>query len=147
MSVLGGIVSCGTSPSTKGNPMADTLDWTLELVMIPVSDVDRTKEFYTRVGFNPDHDSVVDADTRFVQMTPPGSNASIAFGRGIVDGEPGSVKGLLVCVSDIEAARTHLLDRGIEVSEVDVQPWGHFVYFADPDGNAWSVQYLPYRHA
>ncbi|GGF23411.1 glyoxalase [Williamsia phyllosphaerae] len=127
--------------------MADTLDMTLELVMIPVSDVDRAKEFYTRVGFNPDHDSVVDANTRFVQMTPPGSNASIAFGRGIVDGEPGSIKGLLVCVSDIEAARAHLLDQGIEVSEVDVQPWGHFVYFADPDGNAWSVQYLPYRYA
>ena len=127
--------------------MADTLDWTLELVMIPVSDVDRAKEFYTRVGFTPDHDGIVDDDTRFVQMTPPGSNASIAFGRGIVDGEPGSVKGLLMCVSDIEAARTHLLDRGVDVSDIDVQPWGHFVYFTDPDGNAWSVQYIPYRYA
>ena len=127
--------------------MADTLDWTLELVMIPVSDVDRAKEFYTRVGFTPDHDGVVDDDTRFVQMTPPGSNASIAFGRGIVDGDPGSVKGLLMCVSDIEAARTHLLDRGVDVSDIDVQPWGHFVYFTDPDGNAWSVQYIPYRYA
>ena len=115
--------------------------------MIPVSDVDRAKEFYTRVGFTPDHDGIVDDDTRFVQMTPPGSNASIAFGRGIVDGEPGSVKGLLMCVSDIGAARTHLLDRGVDVSEIDVQPWGHFVYFTDPDGNAWSVQYIPYRYA
>lgn len=129
------------------------MDWTLELVMLPVSDVDVSKEFYTRVGFHPDQDATVPdestegATLRFVQMTPPGSACSIAFGRGIVEGEPGSVRGLLMCVSDIEAARTHLLDNGIDASEVDVQPWGHFVYFSDPDGNAWSVQYLPYRYA
>ncbi|MGJ0117841.1 VOC family protein [Williamsia sp. MIQD14] len=129
--------------------------WTLEVVMLPVNDADRAKEFYTRVGFTPDHDHVVppgapgnagDTDIRFVQMTPPGSNCSIAFGDGLVEGEPGSVKGLMMCVTDTEAVRAHLIDAGVDVSEVAVEPWGHFVYFADPDGNEWSLQYLPYRH-
>ena len=129
--------------------------WTLEVITLPVSDVDRAKAFYTRVGFTADHDQVVpagspgnagDTDIRFVQMTPPGSGCSITFGVGLVEGEPGSVKGLMMCVTDIEAVRAHLLDAGIDVSEVAIEPWGHFVYFADPDGNAWSVQYLPYRH-
>ncbi|GAA1910978.1 VOC family protein [Williamsia serinedens] len=144
--------SATTAPATgvRGGP------WTLEVVMLPVSDPDRAKEFYTRIGFTPDHDHVVppgqpgnDGDTpvRFVQMTPVGSNCSIAFGDGLVEGEPGSVKGLMICVTDIEAAREHLLSAGVEVGPVDVQPWGHFVYFADPDGNEWSVQYLPHRHA
>ncbi|MGZ8176907.1 VOC family protein [Williamsia sp. SKLECPSW1] len=145
-----------TEPAAAASTTVPGGPWTLEVVMLPVSDADRAKEFYTRVGFNPDHDHVVppgapgnpgDTPVRFVQMTPNGSNCSIAFGDGLVGGEPGSVKGLMICVTDIEAARTHLADAGVEVSEVDVQPWGHFVYFADPDGNEWSVQYLPYRHA
>ena len=121
------------------------MDWTLEVVTLPVSDVDKAKDFYTSIGFNADHDHTVSDEIRFVQLTPPGSNCSIAIGKGITEAEPGSVRGLIVCVSDIEAARKHLLDAGVQASEVDVQPWGHFVYFADPDGNQWSAQYLPYR--
>lgn len=122
------------------------MDWKLELVAVPVSDVDRAKAFYTeRVGFNADHDHKVNEEIRFVQLTPPGSACSIAIGDGIVDGEPGSVTGLQMVVSDVEVARTELLDRGVEVSEVQVFPWGSFVFFNDPDGNKWSVQELPPR--
>jgi catechol 2,3-dioxygenase-like lactoylglutathione lyase family enzyme len=123
------------------------MDWTLELVILPVTDVDRARDFYKRVGFNVDHDHVVSDDVRFVQMTPPGSACSIAFGKGLTDADPGTVKGLQVCVSDINEARDHLLSADIDPGDVDIQPWGHFLSFDDPDGNHWSVQYMPYRYA
>ena len=122
------------------------MDWKLELVVIPVSDVDRAKAFYTeKVGFNADHDHTVSEEIRFVQLTPPGSACSIAFGKGIVEGAPGSVKGLQVVVPDVTAARAELVERGAEVSEVQVLDWGSFVYFSDPDGNSWALQQLPAR--
>ncbi len=122
------------------------MDWKLELVAVPVSDVDRAKAFYTeQVGFDADHDHQVSDELRFVQLTPPGSACSIALGTGVTDTEPGSVAGLQLVVSDVVAARTELLDRGVDVSEVQVFPWGSFVFFADPDGNRWSVQELPPR--
>ena len=122
------------------------MDWKLELVVIPVSDVDRAKAFYTeKVGFNADHDHTVSEEIRFVQLTPPGSACSIAFGKGIVEGTPGSVKGLQVVVPDVSAARAELVERGAQVSEVRVLDWGSFVYFSDPDGNSWALQQLPAR--
>lgn len=122
------------------------MDWKLELVAIPVSDVDRAKAFYTeKVGFNADHDHTISETLRFVQLTPPGSACSIALGTGISDAPPGSVQGMQLVVSDIEAARAELLGRGVEVSEVQVFGWGSFVFFSDPDGNRWSVQQLPDR--
>jgi catechol 2,3-dioxygenase-like lactoylglutathione lyase family enzyme len=123
------------------------MDWKLELVIIPVSDVDRAKAFYTeKVGFHADHDQTVSDEIRFVQLTPPGSACSIALGKGIVDGAPGSVKGLQIVVPDIHAAHAQLVDRGVNVSEVQVLAWGSFVFFGDPDGNRWSVQQLPARN-
>jgi predicted enzyme related to lactoylglutathione lyase len=120
------------------------MEWKLELVAVPVSDVDRAKAFYTeKVGFSADHDHTVSDDMRFVQLTPPGSACSIALGTGIVTSTPGSVQGLQLVVSDIAAARAELVDRGVEVSEVQDFPWGSFVFFSDPDGNGWSVQQLP----
>ena len=122
------------------------MDWKIELVAVPVTDVDRAKAFYTdRVGFDLDHDHTVSDDIRFVQLTPPGSACSIAIGKGIVDAEPGSAAGLQLVVSSAEAARRELLDRGVEVGEVQRFPWGSFVFFRDPDGNRWSVQELPPR--
>ena len=122
------------------------MDWKLELVAIPVSDVDRAKEFYVeKVGFHADHDHQVSDELRFVQLTPPGSACSIAFGTGVTDAAPGSVKGLQLVVPDADAARAELLERGVEVGEVQEFDWGRFVFFADPDGNAWSVQELPPR--
>jgi catechol 2,3-dioxygenase-like lactoylglutathione lyase family enzyme len=122
------------------------MDWKLELVAVPVSDVDRAKAFYTdKAGFHADHDHTVSEEMRFVQMTPPGSACSIAFGDGIVDAAPGSVKGLQLVVSDVHAARAELAERGVEVSDVQDFPWGSFVFFSDPDGNGWSVQQLPAR--
>lgn len=119
------------------------MDWKLELVPVPVSDVDRSIAFYRdRVGFVLDHDHRVNDDVRFVQLTPPGSACSIAFGTGLTEMAPGSLKGLQVVVDDAAAARTHLLDHGVEASEVQEFPWGKFVYFSDPDGNAWSIQEL-----
>jgi predicted enzyme related to lactoylglutathione lyase len=119
------------------------MDWKLELVAVPVTDVDRAKRFYTeQVGFNPDHDHQVSPDLRFVQLTPPGSACSIALGTGITDAQPGSVVGLQLVVDDIQAARAHLADGGVDVSEVQDFPWGRFVFFHDPDGNGWSVQQL-----
>ncbi len=118
----------------------------LELVIVPVSDVDRAKAFYTeKIGFNADYDFQVREGLRFVQLTPPGSACSIAIGDGITDMQPGSQKGLQMVVEDVRAIREELLKRGTEVSEVDVQDWGHFVYFNDPDGNRWSLQQLPKR--
>jgi catechol 2,3-dioxygenase-like lactoylglutathione lyase family enzyme len=122
------------------------MDWKLELVAIPVSDVDRAKDFYTeKVGFNVDHDHRVSDEIRFVQLTPPGSACSIALGTGIINTPPGSVQGLQLVVSDIGAARAELVERGVEVSEVQNFDWGSFVFFSDPDGNDWSVQQLPAR--
>jgi predicted enzyme related to lactoylglutathione lyase len=123
------------------------MEWKLELVNVPVSDVDRAKEFYAdKVGFHLDHDHTVSDQMRFVQLTPPGSACSIAIGKGLgSDAQPGSVKGLQLVVPDIQAARAELAGRGVEVSEVQEFPWGHFVFFSDPDGNAWAVQYIPDR--
>jgi catechol 2,3-dioxygenase-like lactoylglutathione lyase family enzyme len=122
------------------------MNWELQLVAIPVSDVDRAKSFYTdRIGFNADHDHRVSDELRFVQLTPPGSACSIALGEGIVDAEPGSVKGMQLVVEDIEAAHSELAGRGVEVSDVQQFPWGSFVFFSDPDGNGWAVQQLPER--
>jgi predicted enzyme related to lactoylglutathione lyase len=126
----------------KENPV----DWKLELVSVPVSDVDRAKAFYTeKAGFDADHDHQVGDEMRFVQLTPPGSACSIAIGKGIMETEPGSVQGLQMVVSDIEAARAELVERGVEVSEVQVFDWGSFVFFSDPDGNGWAVQQIPDR--
>jgi catechol 2,3-dioxygenase-like lactoylglutathione lyase family enzyme len=122
------------------------MDWKLELVAVPVSDVDRARDFYAdKVGFNLDHDHTVNDDLRFVQLTPPGSACSITIGIGIVDTPPGSVHGLQLVVADIEAARAELVDRGVEVTEVQTFPWGAFVFFSDPDGNRWAVQAIPPR--
>jgi catechol 2,3-dioxygenase-like lactoylglutathione lyase family enzyme len=122
------------------------VDFKLELVILPVSDVDAAKAFYTdKAGFNADADFQVSDEVRFVQLTPPGSACSIAIGQGLTEAEPGSVQGMQVVVSDIEAARSELTDRGIEVGEVQDFPWGKFVFFADPDGNRWSVQEVPAR--
>jgi catechol 2,3-dioxygenase-like lactoylglutathione lyase family enzyme len=122
------------------------MDWKLELVAIPVSDVDRAKAFYVdQAGFVADHDHTVSDEIRFVQITPPGSACSIAFGRGVSNAEAGPVEGLQLVVDNVEQARGELTGRGVEVSDVEVLPWGSFVYFRDPDGNAWSVQQLPAR--
>ena len=113
----------------------------LELVPVPVTDVDRAKAFYVdQVGFHADHDHQVTDQLRFVQLTPPGSACSIVIGTGITEMAPGSQKGLQVVVSDVEAVRSELAGRGVETSAVDKQPWGWFIYFSDPDGNTWSVQ-------
>jgi predicted enzyme related to lactoylglutathione lyase len=118
-------------------------DLRLELVIVPVSDVDRAKAFYVdKAGFNADHDQRVNDQLRFVQLTPPGSACSIAIGEGITDSEPGSVKGLQLVTADVEAERAGFVERGLDVGEVQDLPWGRFVYFSDPDGNAWSVQQI-----
>lgn len=121
------------------------MEMKLELVIVPVSDVDRAIDFYTKIGFNKDQDHQVADNLRFVQLTPPGSACSIAVGLGLTDMKPGSLEGLQVVVKDIHAARQHLLDAGLDIGEVAVHPWGSFVYFADPDGNRWAVQQLPKR--
>jgi catechol 2,3-dioxygenase-like lactoylglutathione lyase family enzyme len=118
----------------------------LELVAVPVSDVDRAKAFYTeKIGFHADHDHQVREDLRFVQLTPPGSACSIVIGVGITTMQPGSLEGLLMVVSDVKAVREELIQRGVDISEIDVQPWGSFAYFRDPDGNSWSLQQIPGR--
>lgn len=122
------------------------MDMKLELVPVPVSDVDRAKAFYVdKVGFNADHDHRVTDTLRFVQLTPPGSACSIVLGEGITEMAPGSQKGLQVVVADIEEAQRELRGRGVETSEIDDQPWGRFIFFSDPDGNTWSVQEIPGR--
>jgi catechol 2,3-dioxygenase-like lactoylglutathione lyase family enzyme len=119
------------------------MDYKLELIAVPVSDVDRAKSFYVeKAGFNADHDHKVSDEIRFVQVTPPGSACSIAFGKGVSESEPGSLQGLQVVVDDIEAAHADLSGRGVEVSDVQDFPWGRFVFFSDPDGNGWAVQQL-----
>lgn len=120
------------------------MDWKIELVTVPVSDVDRAIAFYRdRVGFTLDHDHRVGEDIRFVQLTPPGSACSIAFGAGVSDMAPGSFHALQVVIADADRARADLLGRGVAAGEVDEQPWGRFVHFVDPDGNTWALQELP----
>jgi catechol 2,3-dioxygenase-like lactoylglutathione lyase family enzyme len=120
------------------------MDWRLELIQVPVSDVDRAKAFYTeKVGFHADHDHQVSDDLRFVQLTPPGSGCSIALGTGLSQMPPGSVQGLQLVVDDIKAAHDELAERGVEVSDVQEFAWGWFVFFSDPDGNGWAVQQIP----
>jgi catechol 2,3-dioxygenase-like lactoylglutathione lyase family enzyme len=123
------------------------MDYRLELVFVPVSDVDRAKAFYVdQVGFNADHDHQVSAEMRFVQLTPPGSGCSISIGTGLgQDMAPGSMQGLQLVVDDIETAHAELSGRGVQVTDVERLPWGNFVYFRDPDGNAWAVQHIPPR--
>ena len=119
------------------------MDFKLELIAVPVSDVDRAKSFYTdQAGFNADHDHTVSEDLRFVQLTPPGSGCSISIGKGLVTSEPGSLQGLQLVVSDIGEAHAELSGRGVPVSEVQNFPWGRFVFFQDPDGNGWAVQQI-----
>ncbi len=122
------------------------MDWKIELVAIPVTDVDRAKAFYVdQVGFNADHDVLVREGLRFVQLTPPGSACSIVLGVGITEMAPGSQKGVQIVIPDADAALAHLREHGVTTSEIDPQPWGRFVYFSDPDGNSWSLQELPKR--
>jgi catechol 2,3-dioxygenase-like lactoylglutathione lyase family enzyme len=124
------------------------MDYRMELIAIPVSDPDRAKQFYVeQAGFNADHDHKVSDDLRFIQLTPPGSACSICIGVGITPAEPGSVVGMQMVVDDIETAHSELSERGVEVSDIDRQPWGEFVYFKDPDGNGWAIQAIPDRSA
>ena len=122
------------------------MDMKLELVAIPVTDVDRAKAFYVdKAGFNADHDHTVSDQIRFVQLTPPGSACSIALGKGITTAAPGSVQGMQLVVSDVAAARKELMSRGLDVGEIQEFPWGRFIFFADPDGNRWAVQEIQRR--
>ncbi len=122
------------------------MDWKIELLAVPVTDVDRAKRFYVdQVGFNADHDHRVNQNLRFVQLTPPGSACSIVIGEGITGMAPGSQQGIQVVVADAEAARAELIAKGVEASDIDDQPWGRFVFFTDPDGNGWALQQLPVR--
>lgn len=121
------------------------MDWKLELITIPVSDVDRAKEFYVSLGFNADLDRTVREGLRFVQLTPPGSACSIALGEGLTDAAPGSVRGMQIVVADADAAREQVVAAGVETGPVQEFPWGRFVFFSDPDGNAWALQQLPQR--
>jgi len=122
------------------------MDYKIELITLPVSDVDRAKAFYVdQCGFNADHDHTVSDEMRFVQLTPPGSACSICIGTGVTDAEPGSVKGMQIVVADAQAAHDELAARGVEVTDIDEMPWGKFVFFRDPDGNAWALQELPDR--
>ena len=130
------------------NASSPALEWKLELVTLPVADPDRSIAFYRdQLGWNVDHDHTVSADLRFVQVTAPGSACSIAFGTGMVDAEQGAIRTLQVVVADIEAAHAHLVAAGVDVTDIDDQPWGSFVHFADPDGNGWAVQQAPPRSA
>ncbi|PRY67235.1 catechol 2,3-dioxygenase-like lactoylglutathione lyase family enzyme [Glaciihabitans tibetensis] len=118
------------------------MDWKIELLAVPVTDVDRAKDFYTKIGFNDDVDVRVSETLRFVQLTPPGSACSICLGEGLTKMAPGSLDSIQIVVKNADEARAHLVERGIEASEVDEQDWGRFVYFSDPDGNSWSLQEL-----
>jgi predicted enzyme related to lactoylglutathione lyase len=122
------------------------MEMKLELVPVPVTDVDRAMAFYAeKIGFHVDHDHRVTDELRFVQLTPPGSACSIAIGTGLTEMQPGSIKGLQMVVADIQEARDELLRRGADVSEIEVHPWGSFVFFSDPDGNTWALQQIPDR--
>jgi predicted enzyme related to lactoylglutathione lyase len=136
----------GGRSAAAGRRIEDPMDWKLELVILPVTDVDRAKAFYAdQVGFVADHDQRVNDQLRFVQLTPPGSACSIAFGQGLTDAEPGTVKGMQMVVSDIDVAHGHLAANGVDVTDIEHLAWGSFVYFSDPDGNAWAVQCIPSR--
>src|SRR5262245_10668170 len=133
-------------PTLTPHAKEGNMDWKIELVAIPVTDVDRAKAFYTeKAGFNADHDHTVSDELRFVQLTPPGSPTSISLGTGLTDMPPGSLQGLQIVVSDIEAARAELGARGVDASEVQHFPWGSSGFFSDPDGNGWAVQKMPPR--
>ena len=122
------------------------MDMKLELVGVPVTDVDRAKAFYVdQVGFNADHDIVVNENLRFVQLTPPGSACSIVLGLGITEMAPGSLRGLQLVVANADDAREDLRSRGVDASDVQEFPWGRFTFFSDPDGNTWSVQEIQTR--
>jgi catechol 2,3-dioxygenase-like lactoylglutathione lyase family enzyme len=121
------------------------VDWKIELLAVPVTDIDKAKEFYVeKCGFNADHDHTVDENTRFVQLTPPGSACSIVLDLNFTSMPAGSLQGIQCVVADADAARAELVARGVEASEVQDMPWGRFVYFADPDGNAWALQQIVY---
>ena len=144
-----GIHTAALDPLTCPVPFSYTyrMQMKLELVAVPVSDVDRAKAFYTeKIGFHADHDYQVRDDLRFVQLTPPGSACSIVIGVGITDMQPGSQKGLQMVVPDVKEVRDELVKRGVDVSDIEVMPWGSFVFFSDPDGNSWSLQQLPVRN-
>jgi len=122
------------------------MDWKIELIAVPVADIDRAKDFYVGIGFNADHDHTVDENTRFVQLTPPGSACSIVLDLNFTRMKPGDIEGLQVVVSDADAALAHLQAAGVDARGVDETPWGRFVYFSDPDGNGWALQQLvPYE--
>jgi predicted enzyme related to lactoylglutathione lyase len=122
------------------------MDWKIELLSVPVSDIDRAKDFYVnQVGFNADYDHTVDENLRFVQLTPPGSACSIVLDRGMTDMKPGTQQGIQIVIADADAAREHLLANGVKASDVQEFPWGRFVFFTDPDGNRWALQQLPPR--
>lgn len=119
---------------------------TIEVIFIPVTDVDRAKDFYVnKLGFNADHDQKVKEGLRFVQLTPQGSACSIAFGEGITDMKPGTQQGIMMVVDDVQAVQQDLQEKGVEISDLDKQAWGTFAYFKDPDGNGWTLQELPYK--
>jgi catechol 2,3-dioxygenase-like lactoylglutathione lyase family enzyme len=132
----------GRNEMSTDSTAAPKLDWRLELVQVPVADIDRAKAFYVQAGFVAEHDHQVNDELRFVQLTPPGSACSISLTSGAHRMEPGSLEGLQLVVGDADAARAELLDRGIEASEVEEFPWGRFVFFADPDGNRWAIQQI-----
>ena len=131
------------------------MDWKLELVVVPVTNVERAKRFYSeQIGFAVDHDTRIDDRMHVVQLTPPGSACSIAIGTGLVETPPGTVQGLQLVVPDIQAARAHLAEQGVEVSQVQHYEgadlvdgpgdrWNSFIFFKDPDGNGWAVQERP----
>ncbi|WP_214466507.1 VOC family protein [Microbacterium flavescens] len=120
------------------------MDWKIELIHVPVSDVDRARDFYVGIGFHLDHDQTPFEGLRFVQLTPPGSACSIAFGTGLGGTlQPGQQDTIQVVVPDADQALAHLRERGVDAQGVDEQAWGRFVTFADPDGNAWTLQQLP----
>ena len=119
------------------------MDMKIELIAVPVTDIDRAKDFYVRIGFNADHDQRVNESLRFVQLTPPGSACSICLGEGVTDMVPGTQNGIQMVVASADDALTQLREAGVEAKGVDDQPWGRFVYFSDPDGNAWALQELP----
>jgi len=121
---------------------------TIEVIFVPVTDVDRAKDFYVnKLGFIADHDQTVKEGLRFVQLTPEGSACSIAFGEGITEMSPGTQQGIMMVVDDVRAVQQDLKEKGVDISDIDEQAWGTFAYFKDPDGNGWTLQELPYKRS